>query len=233
VNSQSFAAVFDLFRAQDAGLASAMQSLFHSFEHAYRLDRKTRVATTPHLDLLGVFGFEFKELRHSDVFAWFLRPTAEHEQGSIFANALLKKLGLAPISDENYTVDRERHNRTDVALYSSGRFAIFIENKVRHDERDEQIRDMVKSLVCLSSACDVPRENRFAIFLTDSGKKPETGPDADSLGFTLQNLISMSRVDLFEAFRTALVEQPTYSPLLMNLIESYLNAIRRLRFQIL
>jgi hypothetical protein len=184
------------------------------------------------LDVLRVFGLEFRELRHSDALAWFLDPHAEHEQGALFANALLRFVGFKELSIEGYTVKREHHERTDVSLYAGGDFAVFIENKVRHFERDKQVSDMVGSLITLCEALSIPREHRFAIFLTDAGAKPVTGPTADIPGFLVRNLMSLRRIDIFEAFAAALSSSTVYSPLLMNLIECYLGAIRRMRAQL-
>ena len=231
-DAQALATFFAAFRQQASGASDEMASFFQKFAQDYRVARKDRAATTPHLDVLRVFGLEYAELRHSDVLAWFLRPTNEHEQGPLFANALLQHLGLEPISDENYFVLRERHERTDLAIYASGKFAIFIENKVRHTERDKQVSDMVHSMARVSQACRIPRDRRFAIFLTDSGAESVTGPDADSPEFLVSHLVAMRRVELFKCFRMALEGQPNHSPLLMNFINSYLNAVRRLRTQL-
>jgi hypothetical protein len=230
--AEAFGRFFVAFREHDAAFTAELPRFFHQFKEHYRLARSTRAAATPHFDVLRVFGLEFAELRHSDALAWFLDPEAEHEQGALFANALLRFAGAEAISSEAYIVDRERHARTDVAFYASGKFAVFIENKVRHFEREKQVLDMIDSLTKLSNTIGVPRERRFGIFLTDSGAKPVTGPEADSAEFLVVNLISTRRVDLFESFRSALEKQPVYSPLLMNFIDSYLEAIRRLREQL-
>jgi hypothetical protein len=139
---------------------------------------------------------------------------------------------MKPVADENYFVLRERHERTDVAFYAPGRFAVFIENKVRHVETELQVTRMVESLARESGKHGILRERRFAIFLTDKGDKPVTGPAGDSAEFLHGNLISISRVQLFQLFRSALDEQPLHSPLLMNFMDSYLNAIRRIRAQL-
>lgn len=234
--AQELADFFADFRQQFSDQTTArsreFKSFLQNFDHDYRIARKDRAASTPHFDMLRVFGLQFAELRHSDVLAWFLKPTTEHEQGSLFANALLRHFGMEPITSESYTVLRERHDRTDVTLYASGRFAVFIENKVRHWEREKQVSDMIESLVRVSIDLNIRREHRIAIFLTDKGAKPGTGPASDSAEFLLNNLKPLSRVDLFLLFRTALENQPVHSPLLMNFLDSYLNAIRHIRTQL-
>jgi hypothetical protein len=230
-HAMTLADFFEELRQENTDSAAELSVFFQQFEADYRNARSTRAITTPHLDVLRVFGLEFAELRHSDVLAWFLKPTTEHEQGPRFANALLRHLCVKPIADENYTVLRERHDHTDVALYASGRFAIFIENKVRHFEGKNQVSKMVESLVRVCRDYAIPRELRFAVFLTDKGAKPVTGPDGDSAEFLHGNLKSFSRVQLFQLFRSAL-EFQRHSPLLMNFLDSYLNAICRLRAQL-
>lgn len=220
---------FDDLRRADQNSAAELSGFFQRFEDDYRQARSKRAATTPHLDLLRVFGLEFAELRHSAALAWFLNPLAEHEQGSLFVNALLDWCHTSPTLSENYVVLCERHQRTDVAVYADGEFAVFIENKVRHVEREKQVSDMVDSMTRVSQPRSIPPERRFAIFLTDTGVAPVTGPTADSPDFLHVNLKSARRVELFECFRAALAERPGHSPLLLNFIDSYLRAIRRLR----
>lgn len=225
-------AFFAKLRQQTSVSSLELSRFFDRFEQDYAQARSTRAAATPHLDVLGIFGLQFAELRHSDVLAWFLDPHAEHEQGALFADALLELAGCKRVPSERYSVKRERHDRTDVAFYAGPHFAVFIENKVRHFERDKQVSEMVDSLVRLSHDLSIPRERRFAIFLTDAGAQPITGPTGDSSEFLMKNLKALRRIEIFEAFRAALAESAVYSPLLMNFVESYLGAIRRLRAQL-
>ncbi|MDR3405903.1 MAG: PD-(D/E)XK nuclease family protein [Chthoniobacter sp.] len=216
-------------RAESSG---KLDSFFRLFESEFRQARIVRAANTPHLDVLRIFGLEFAELRHSDALAWFLRLRAEHEQGPLFINALLNLFKPGLKSSDRYTVHRERHDRTDVSVYAPSKFAVFVENKVRHSERERQVSDMVQSLVQVGTLFSIPREYRFALFLTENGAKPVTGPTEDSADFCVSNLMSLSRVELFEHFRRELGAQPVHSPLLLSFLDSYLNAIRRIRAQL-
>ena len=227
----AFAAFFAAFRAEEGATAKTLGKFFQQFDESFRKARVERVDITPHINLLRIFGLEYAELRHSDVLAWFLNPRAEHEQGAVFANALLSYLGSGPLRDENYQVVRERHGHTDVALYVKAGAAVFIENKVRHVETDEQVSGMIDSLTRLSRDLGIPSERRFALFLTDAGTDAETGPKQDSPEFLLKNLRAISRIELFESFHTALLAQQRFSPLLRCFLESYLNSIRHLRIQ--
>jgi len=222
----------DFFVAVDAACAdsdTSMSQFFVSFEKAFHASRSERALTTPHLNVLKAFGLEFAELRHSAVLAWFLSPDSEHEQGVLFVNALLEWFQVSPLKNERYTVLRERHHRIDVAAYAAGDFAIFIENKVRHHEREKQVSDMIDSMLEVSQENGIPDDRRFAVFLTDTGAAPVTGPPKNPAGFLNSNLKSARRVELFERFRVALVARTRYSPLLLNFLDSYLGAIRRLR----
>ncbi len=220
---------FAAFRQQSAAVRGELESFFQKFAQDYQIARSERATTTPHLDVLRVFGLDFAELRHSAVLAWFLKSDSEHEQGALFADALLRWCKTAPLHNERYSVVRERHGRTDVAIYAAEDFAIFVENKVRHFEREKQVADMVDSMTTVCKQHSIPPHRRFAIFLTDTGVASVTGPPQDSADFLRSNLRSVRRVELFECFRAALIERVEYSALLLNFLDSYLRAIRRLR----
>src|SRR5439155_19381460 len=128
-----------------------------------------------------------------------------------------------------YIGERARHERTDVSAYERRRFVLFVENKVRHVERDKQVEDMINALVKLADIQQIPIRYRFAVFLTDDrDQNPKTGPVGHVPGFEQRNLKPLSRVDVFTAFQEAL-SQRTASPLLKNLLSCYLHAIRQLR----
>ena len=123
------------------------EKLFREFDAAFKESRSRRVDSTPHLDVLQVFGLGTDELRHSRVVAWFLDASGEHEQGAIFTQALLRLVAGNEIPElskvaasEDYVVEREKHERTDVAVYCRKQFAIFIENKVHASERADKSR---------------------------------------------------------------------------------------------
>lgn len=230
--SDSLADFFTALRMADTNDAENLQTFFRKFAADYASARQTRAATTPHFDMLRVFGLQLAELRHSDALAWFLNPTMEHEQGVLFANTFLRLFSEVQLSHENYEVKRERHGRIDVSIYARGQFAVFIENKVRHTERDGQVEDMIDNMTSLCKDLEIPREHRFAIFLTDLGVNPVSGPKKNTEEFLLANLHSIARVDLFEAFREALFQQKNHSAILISFLDSYLYSIRRIRTQL-
>src|SRR5439155_9135441 len=145
-----FVQLFRQFETLTANSDPKFKNLFDSYEAAFKNSRSKRVGSTPHLDVLTLFGLAEDELRHSRVLSWFLRPDAEHEQGAIFTQALLRLVAGKQIpelinaaTNENYIVEREKHARTDVSIYQRNAFAIFIENKVHASERTDQVKDMI------------------------------------------------------------------------------------------
>ena len=211
---------------------ASLRDFFELFDREYSNARKLRAPTTPHFDLLSIFGLQFSELRHSDVLAWFLDPDAAHEQGGLFADKLLRLCGDDLGASDTHVVERERHGRVDLAMYARGEFAVFIENKVRHFERELQVADMITSMAHVATDRGIPIARRYAIFLTDTGEAAVSGPKADSAHFRISKLTALSRIEIFEAFRTALTGQGDFSPLLMNFLESYLLSIRQIQNQL-
>ena len=227
-----------LFREFEKTLEHAsgpqFEKLFREFDAAFKESRSRRVDSTPHLDVLQVFGLGTDELRHSRVVAWFLDASGEHEQGAIFMQALLRLVAGRQIPElckavarEDYVVEREKHERTDVSVYCRKQFAIFIENKVRASERTGQVEDMIKALVRLSDAQGIREPYRFAVFLTDDRREPTTKPSGEIRGFDSRNLRSLSRADVFDAFQEVLRARAA-SELLKNLLSCYRNAIDQL-----
>lgn len=220
-----FQAVFNTFATAKAEESKRWPVIFARFQAAFEASRSERAAYTPYLNILDVFGLKFRELSHSRVLAWFLDEQAEHEQGSLFLRSLGKHFKLEPAELHHYTVQRERPNRVDVAVFKKGQFAIFIENKVRHDERDEQIADMLDALVLFGTRQGIPAINRYAIFLTDDGRDPTTLPDPFPEGFLRDNLWPVDRLTVFSNFATDLRQVPTKSVILAAFLENYVEAI--------
>ena len=206
--------------------AKEMEVAFQEFTHAYQEARQTRASSTPHLNLLDVFGLATRELRHSSALAWFLRADAEHEQGSRFMAALLNLLGFPPPKDEHYTVHLEKPDRVDIAAVSSDEFAVFIENKVFAGEQETQFERLIDSLTAHADARGVPSQRRAAVFLTNDGREPATKPGSihpSVLPFYLRRDV------VIDSFAKALAESPVKSPLLENLMKSYLHGISMLK----
>ena len=228
---KTFAGEFqDLFVAFDLALRNGastsraqFDALLAGFKSAFKEARKVRVATTPHLNVLSVFGLKSRELCHSRVVAWFLDPNQTHEQGTLFLDAFLRLVGLHPSGSDNAVVQLERPNRVDISVFSPGSFAVCIENKVYHEERPKQFADLITALDELSEAKGIPREARAAVFLTNDGRQPNSGPAEPPEGITMR---SIERFEMFIEFEDSLKTAQTKSPLLISFLSAYVNGIR-------
>ncbi len=223
--AETFRTVFEAFEATKADVSKTWPGVFSEFAHAFDGARKDRALETPFLNILDVFGLKTWELCHSRVIEWFLKKDASHEQGSIFMDCLLSRCGVSGTTWTNYTVQREKFGRVDVAAYKHGAFAIFIENKVRHHERAEQIADLQKELVKFSKAHHIPETHRIAVFLTDDGRPPTEQHKGPLPGFLSRNLYAIRRLDLFRAFQKELTAVARKSQILTIFLGAYVEAI--------
>ena len=222
---KEFESAFDSYEQSIASAAGSVATdfnrFFDSFRYEDRLARAQRRRTTPNLSVLRVFGLTTRELRHSDALAWFLREDAEHEQGDLFMRTLLELVGLSkPSRLGDYTVDREKPEKVDIAAHKPGKFAVFIENKIQdRQEEERQFERLVGSMVKFSQKNKIPEDAQFPVFLTDDGRPPVTASELSR---------NITRVELFGAFAKALDAAPAKSPLLSQLLDNYLREIKRL-----
>ncbi len=98
-------------------------------------------------------------------------------------DALLSLFGAGNRLPKSYLVWTEKPERVDIAAFQRGGFAVFIENKVDHFERDDQIADLQRSLVTWSEAHGIPPGQRFAAFLTENGRMPVSHERNEITGF--------------------------------------------------
>lgn len=217
-----------LFEEYNTGLyskAHKFEQFLKDFNSGYISARTSRAGTTPHLNVLGIFGLGARELCHSRALAWFLRADGEHEQGCLFINALLRLVNLPPVSSENYHILLERPERVDVAVYAVREFAIFLENKVYAREQDRQFERLMNSLKKFSTAKQIPSGRRVAIFLTNDGRPASTAPvepDPTTAVFNLRRDL------LFQEFSAAALAAKVKSPLLENLLKACENSLTTL-----
>jgi hypothetical protein len=217
----SFQAYRSLFEDYEASLhmkAEDFERLLDDFISDYIAARASRAKTTPHLDVLRIFGLEARELCHSRALSWFVREDAEHEQGARFANAMLGLVNLPPVSNSNYHVLLEKPDRVDVAIYAVREFAIFIENKVYAKEQETQFGRLIDSLKAFSGARGIPPGRRVAVFLTNNGRAASTMPARADPTIAVVNL---RRDVVFRAFSDALAASPVKSLMLEKLLEAY------------
>lgn len=221
----AFQRAFRAFEEAKLKMVEIWPTIFRDFEDAFKAARHDRAATTPRLNILDVFGLKNWELCHSRALAWFLDENASHEQGGVFMHVLLRFVGIDLGNCEDYSVQREKPDRVDVVAYKPREFAVFIENKVDHHERELQLADLQESLISFSERYGIPESQRIAVFLTDDGRKPETAHLMPLSGFFKDNLYPIRRLDLFEGFGRALSIQDPKSPLLVLFLQSYIDAI--------
>jgi len=222
-----FQTVIEAFAVAGEEDSKTWPAIITQFKEAFKEARTERAAYTPYLNILEVFGIKLRELRHSQVVEWFLNEDAAHEQGALFLNSLATHLGWAEANTANYHVQREKPERVDIAAFKRGDFAIFVENKVRHDERLKQMEDLINALIAFGNALKIPISKRFAVFLTDDGRKPWSVPPVMPKDFNNDNLQWMDRVTLFNLFLSALQkkEETERSPILLAFLTNYIETI--------
>jgi hypothetical protein len=227
VRTRNFQKTLNAFEEAKLERSKTWPAVFAEFGVAFKASREDRALSTPRLNILDVFGLKTWELCHSRVVAWFLSETATHEQLGLFMNQLLRECGLSDACYAGYKVQRERPDRVDVVAYKPGNFAVFIENKVEHHERDDQFGDLQMSLVKFSTTQNsIPTKHRFAVFLTDDGRRPTTAHKKPPAGFLADNLRPIKRLTLFQAFRHALADPAVKkSSLLSSFLDAYIEAI--------
>jgi PD-(D/E)XK nuclease superfamily len=221
----AFLAAIKAFAKSKTERAKGWPEVINNYRAAFVRSRAERAAYTPHLNVLAVFNLKLRELCHSAALAWFLDENGSHEQGPLFLRSLAALVKLGVSQPQGYRVQREHPDRVDVAIIKKNQFAIFIENKVEHIERDKQMEDLVRSLISTSDNNAIPIPNRIAIFLTDDGRNPTSLPCEMPSGILAANIYPLRRTTLFEQFRRSLEGQAAKSPLLAALVESYAMAI--------
>jgi len=225
-SAAEFQDLLDEFGSSFKSAASQRECVYKQFlgdfDSAFKEARIDRAVTTPHLGLLSPFGLKYRELCHSRILRWFLDPNSEHEQSSLFLDALLTELNIPITAGEDVILQLEKPDRVDISVYSPKKFAVFFENKVFHKERDHQFNDLIESLNKLSDANEISSKARAAVFLTDDGRKPTSGP-ADGIACCFR------RVTLFGIFDKALEQAPVKSALLTHFLKAYLNEISGLQ----
>ena len=146
------------------------------FKHKYAESLEEIRKNAPQANIIKVLNLGYDELRHSRMLAWLLDYKASHMQGNLFFFHFLDVLGIEKTEEyqAQYYVQRERPDRIDISIYSPDNFTIFIENKIRADEREKQLDDEYKSLQKWSEEWRIQERNRYLVFLTPEGRTPFT-----------------------------------------------------------
>lgn len=157
------------------------------------LSREHNKQTASQFNIFHVLGVERKEVIISAFIANLLDPEGSHGQGSLFLKEFYKLLkarrgknpssknGEIPKEDEiekgAWCVEKEKsvgtYGRLDIAVMEvKNKYAIIIENKIKHKLRENQLEDYSKWL----KGSDSPyKKNGILIYLTIDGHpyKPE------------------------------------------------------------
>ena len=153
---------------------SIWKTFLNGFKEKYSESLNDIRKNVPQANIIKVLNLGYDELRHSRMLAWLLDKKASHMQGKLFFFHFLDTLGIKKSKEYQgqYYVERERPDRIDISIYSPNKFAIFIENKVRNDERDRQLDDEYNSLKKWSMEWNIGEKNRHLVFLTIDGRSP-------------------------------------------------------------
>ena len=175
----------------------------------------------PKANIIQVLNLGYDEVKHSRMLAWLLDMNSTHMQGPLFFKHFLKLLNLENEWFEKcqYEVARERPDRIDLSLYSVNNFAIFIENKVRHYEKEKQLHDEYISLQKWSKIWNIPAHNRHLVFLTPSGCEPV------SLGEFAGKSINISWIDVANKIRKAALSENCRSKYIQRLSMDYCDQV--------
>ena len=132
------------------------------------------------VDIFAELGLHGKELFHSDLLAWLMRPEGSHGLGDRFLQGFVRLLNGRPViraADRPTTkVRREepldydgQSGRLDMLIYNArANYVCAIENKVWSPERDNQLSWYRKVL-----ERDYPGHRIDRVFLTPDGRDPE------------------------------------------------------------
>ena len=125
-----------------------------------------------------MLGVEYRELSHSNLLAYLLDPSSAHGLGGHYLNAFLRSAMLAstprcvpiPVGVTDAVVVRREYMNIDLVIeFSKSRHVVGIENKIRHHERDDQLKDYQDRLIKR-----YPDWSKCLIFLTPHGQQSES-----------------------------------------------------------
>jgi hypothetical protein len=202
-------------------MVSRWNDILIGFKEAREQSLESLRKNVPHANILKVLNLAKDEIRHSRMIAWLLDKEGSHMQGALFFEYFLNTLGLfeANYFYKEYQVERERPDRIDISVYSPGKFVIYIENKIDHPERDDQLDDEYLSLNKNSDDWSVPYDKRHLVFLTREGRDPVTlGKDSSD---PYKKSINISYSDLVNAMRRAASSERCKSDYIKRLVMDY------------
>lgn len=200
---------------------SIWEQFLSGFKEKYTESIEDICKNVPQANIIKVLNLGYDELRHSRMLAWLLDKKASHMQGNLFFFKFLDILGIKKTEEYQgqYYVERERPDRIDISIYSSNKFAIFIENKVRNDERDRQLDDEYNSLQKWSKEWNIREQNRHLVFLTPDGMSPLSLSEDKNDKY--KKSLNLDYPTLSKAMRKAASVDECKSPYIRRLVIDY------------
>ena len=158
-------------KSRTARLKTDLDRFWPAFHKLTAAHAERTIVEAPGFSLLKLAGIQYERL-HTGIIADLLNPSGSHKQGRIFLEEFLRVVGrsdllallvnrvaLITVTTETPIPSRRR---LDIVIRSSAGFLIIIENKIRHVEGPNQLRDYS---VWLKSEPE-PEDQKILVFLT-------------------------------------------------------------------
>lgn len=175
--------LFDQFKAlgtrRKTKKLEKMGSFLIEFEtRQIELDRQRPAS----FNFFELFRVGSSEVWHTQFLAWLLNARADHGQGDLFFRAFVAacKLPLPVDSIRRYQVRPEinlSESIPDIVIFAPRQFLILVENKIYAAEGVDQLGREYRDLKRMADSLEVPKSQRFAVFLTPRGQQPITADD--------------------------------------------------------
>ncbi|HEC1755245.1 TPA: PD-(D/E)XK nuclease family protein [Campylobacter lari] len=153
---------------------------FASFKKE-RMQERKRLGKNDYNPLLKVLPAHDEVNLHSGILNSLLDPSENHEQGKLFLDLFLEKIGLKELFGESGDVEvLKEHENIDIYIHN-GTKHIILENKIGAGDQNEQIARYIDTLIEEENVSykDIKNiENIAVIYLTKYGDR---GPSKKSL----------------------------------------------------
>ena len=173
-------------------------------------------------NLFDVLGIARMEIRHSNILGWLLDPNESHGLGDAVIHGFLNHVAVATsggvdvfdallLDCHDFTVRREWRNIDILAVSTSEKYVICIENKIGTGEHDNQLnryREIIES--------QYPKYRHAYIYLSPDGSDPSDPEHWCSMGYR----------DVLSIIETAKTKTRLL-PDVELLIDNYIETIRR------
>ncbi len=155
-----------------------MSAVLSSFADIHQKSRQHQIAN---FNLFSLLQLSKNEATQTAILAWLLDSNANHGQGPLFLEQLVKLCSdrIPPESfSQPYRVlshSKVPQLRLDITIYRPGEFLVAIDNNILDREGINQADLEIIEMRRLGSAQRIPKERQIAIFLTPEGREPLSG----------------------------------------------------------